>query len=239
MVQESWKSLKGIVECGDNYEVSTLGNVRNSTTGKQLSPRINNGGYLQLGLRYQGKRKFYVVHRLVALAFIPNPDNKPEVNHKRGKEKTNNRVDNLEWATTAENIKHAFDTGLNSTKGEHHSLLTESDVRTIKEMLRDDKLIDDIAKTYGVNRNIISNIKRGASWSHIKVDGFTENNKRSVSGKKKLSTLFSRLTEEQVIEIRKIHKTGECTQVALAAKYGVSRYVISDIVKGKTWKHLL
>lgn len=67
-----------------------------------------------------GKRNFCQVHRLVAEAFIPNPENKPEINHKHGN-KTDNRVSELEWNTTSENLQHAYNTGLKKTKKRERS----------------------------------------------------------------------------------------------------------------------
>lgn len=108
-----------------NYEVSNLGNIRSknrSTTNSNgithtyksinLKPSINKYGYYYVDLYANGNKRKMTVHRIVAIAFIPNPDNKPEVNHKDGI-KANCTVSNLEWLTHAENNRHAFDTGLN------------------------------------------------------------------------------------------------------------------------------
>ena len=93
------------------YEVSALGNVRNARTKHILKQFPNNKGYLRLHLCKNGKAKWHRVHRLVAQRFIPNPLNKPEVNHKDGN-KLNNCIWNLEWSTPSENNQHAYDNGL-------------------------------------------------------------------------------------------------------------------------------
>lgn len=80
--------------------------------GRIIKPQIDQDGYVTVKLTYEKKTKGYKVHRLVAIAFIPNPLNKPEVNHKDGN-KRNNTVDNLEWVTRLENVQHAKQTGLN------------------------------------------------------------------------------------------------------------------------------
>ena len=98
--KEEWKQINNY----DNYEVSNLGNVRNSKTGRMLKLTCR-GGYLFTGLCKNSNTKTCPVHRLVALAFIDNPENKPQVNHK-DKNRSNNNVCNLEWSTASENNIH-------------------------------------------------------------------------------------------------------------------------------------
>lgn len=102
---ENWKKIQHF----ENYEVSDLGNVRNSRF-RILNPGKSRG-YLKVGLFKNGKGKNYFIHRLVAQAFIPNPENKPQVNHINGIT-SDNRLCNLEYNTPKENIKHAIDSGL-------------------------------------------------------------------------------------------------------------------------------
>ena len=92
------------------YTVTSDGRVINSK-GEEKIPHIDKYGYLKTDLYKDGKRSTKRISRLVAEAFIPNPANKPEVNHKDGN-KLNNNVDNLEWATKSENMLHAYRTGL-------------------------------------------------------------------------------------------------------------------------------
>ena len=105
-----WKDVLGYE---GRYEVNTLGQVKATKSGKILSPQLGGNGYYKVGLRKQvgGIKTREILHRLVATAFIPNPHNKPQVNHIDGN-KLNNNVCNLEWVTASENSQHAFDTGL-------------------------------------------------------------------------------------------------------------------------------
>ena len=98
---EEWRN---VAEYEDIYEVSSLGNVRNKKTKRILKPTLR-GGYAVIGLCKNSKGKTIPIHRLVAIAFIPNPDNKPQVNH-IDKVRNNNCIKNLEWMTSKENNIH-------------------------------------------------------------------------------------------------------------------------------------
>lgn len=102
---EQWKEISGFY---GRYQISSWGRVRNAETGKLLKPYKNKKGYLKVGLVYPGERvpRKYRVNRLVAIAFIDNPDNLPQVNHRDGN-KENNSFTNLEWISDAENKEHA------------------------------------------------------------------------------------------------------------------------------------
>ena len=96
---EIFKDIKGY----PGYQISNFGRIWSNKSNRYLNPFLNNAGYRAINLiAINGKRKGELIHRLVALAFIDNPDKKPEVNHK-DRNKENNHVDNLEWVTHGEN----------------------------------------------------------------------------------------------------------------------------------------
>lgn len=97
-----------------NYSVSDSGEIKNNTTNKILKQQIQNG-YCHCTLSIKPKPKRCRVHRLVAQAFLDNPENKEFVNHKDGN-RQNNCVDNLEWVTPSENTQHAVKTGLTTSR---------------------------------------------------------------------------------------------------------------------------
>ncbi len=102
-MQELWRSAK---DYEGLYEVSNWGRVRNCRTGRILQPMKNSWGYLQVDLCNDGVHKRCLVHRLVAMAFLSNPDNLAEVNH-IDQNKENNCVENLEWCDHAYNTKYS------------------------------------------------------------------------------------------------------------------------------------
>ena len=116
-MNETWSIIEGT----DDYYVSTLGNVKYGN--KKVRPRNDPEGYPRVTIKGIGTER---IHRLVAKAFIPNPDNKPMVNHINCV-KDDNRVENLEWVTSKENTVHAGENGLLSFKGRRSRIVATKD----------------------------------------------------------------------------------------------------------------
>jgi hypothetical protein len=108
------------------YEVDDQGNVYSLISNRFVDSGLTSKKYKRVCLVTNGKRKFHHVHRLVAETFIPNPLNLPQVNHKDGN-KQNNHVENLEWCSASDNMKHSYDSGL------HERKLSPENVRFILE----------------------------------------------------------------------------------------------------------
>lgn len=132
---------------------------------------LDRTGYLRVALCFNGAYTKYLVHRLVAEAFLPNPESKPQVNHINGI-KTDNRVENLEWCTSSENIAHAYATGLTINHGDNNgnSKLNEQqvhDIRALKGKMSQRK----IAAVFGVSQCQVHNILSGKQRNKEKSNG--------------------------------------------------------------------
>jgi hypothetical protein len=168
--QEEWKDVVGYE---DFFRVSNLGNVFSKRTNRLLKLEISPTGYLVFSTKFGGRNgtcKLFRVHRLVAEAFIENPDHKPYVNHRNGI-KSDNQVSNLEWVTHSENIRHAFDNGLiNSAKGiaAGNNKLSEDDVISIRrEYLENRTPYRELARRFGVKHVAVGQLLRRETWVHL------------------------------------------------------------------------
>lgn len=166
---EAWKTI----ETYPDYEVSSMGRVRRQVhsphatrqIGDTLRPCPNRKGYLRVCLRRNGEQNAIEVHALVATAFIGQRQDGMQVNHIDGC-KTNNRLENLEYVTGAQNIRHAQSMGLlvqHSGSKHANSILTESDVDEIIA-LEGKATCKEIANRFGVSKSTIHHIFTGRLW---------------------------------------------------------------------------
>lgn len=151
-MQEEWRAV-----IGWKYEISSLGRLRRSDNKRLKSFDTFHGNYYAARLFTEGRSKKYLIHRLVAEAFIENPENKPQVNHKDGN-KLNNTATNLEWVTAKENRQHAHDTGLcNYRTGDNcsWSKISESQRHEIVTMIESGERYRSIAAKYNISRSLV------------------------------------------------------------------------------------
>lgn len=158
-----WKSIPGF----SRYEINQLGVIRNTVTEKVMKQRLNMSGYWCLNLVNDkgAGHKYLSVHRALALAFIPNPLNKPCINHINGV-RGDYSLNNLEWCTYSENTKHSFRLGISNHKGERNSKskLTREDVGKIKARFKIVQNKSLLAREFGVHVTTIYDIVTGRSW---------------------------------------------------------------------------
>lgn len=162
--EEITKEIKGI----EGYGITSLGRVVNLSTNTLLKPKIDNVGYLKNVFWLNGERVEKRTHRLLAEHFIPNPNNKPFVNHIDGV-KTNCTIDNLEWVTPQENNYHALVNNLLKT-GEDHpcSKISETQAIFIISELKEGKTVSRIVKENEfATKSIVEKIKSGSRWKHL------------------------------------------------------------------------
>ncbi len=169
---EEWRDVVGFEGL---YSVSSMGRVysHEGRPPKMLKRHLSAKGYVRAPLSYTKDgikvRRECTVHRLMGLAFIPNPDNKPQINHKDGV-KTNNVLSNLEWVTGSENQIHSFRVlGREIFRGQRSVLakITDADAKFIKDQIKMGTKQIRLAERFKVHYNTISMIKRGLSWRHI------------------------------------------------------------------------
>ena len=213
---EEWRDVDGY----EGYQVSNFGRVKSFkrySQGRISKPIVTRTGYLYVSLS-KGKNGHPVrLHRIVAKAFLPNPDDKPQINHRDGC-KLNNHVDNLEWVTQGENMQHASILGLRPA-GENHvrAKFSKSDIIYIREN-PNTLTQESLATKFGVAQPVISAIQLGKTY-------------KTTGGKIHKATR-PRISKEIRIAIRSCYKKGVpgYGAGALSKKFGVSPATISRIV---------
>lgn len=149
----------------EKWEISTHGNIRRKGKLVLLKVRKRKDGYLDVKLSY----KRFLIHRLVAIAFIQNPNNLLQVNHINGM-RNDPAVTNLEWVDQFTNMKHAIKIGLfPSHKGVKNgrATITEAVALEIKNKLKTGSKIIDLSREYKVSYGVVANIKRGYAWNYL------------------------------------------------------------------------
>ena len=163
--KEIWKVYNGF---NGRYVVSNRGRVFTKLSNRLISLFKDKDGYQCVCLCKKGKQKTVKVHRMVAETFIVNNNHKYEVNHKNGI-KTDNRVENLEWVSKSQNVKHAYDTGLIKPRPRGEKAITSKlKEHQVIEILKRKEKVKDMAKKYSVGKTTIYRILRGEAWKHIK-----------------------------------------------------------------------
>lgn len=159
------------------YEIDETGKVyttkRQGSAGGEMKAKPSTGGYARIALCKDGKHTTFLLHRLVADAFVQNPNKEICVNHKDGN-KGNNNASNLEWCSYEENMQHAVKHGLARVpllKGDQHPMrkITSADASAIRQLYSEGRTMAEIGKRYGITGCQVSNIINGRHWKELPV----------------------------------------------------------------------
>lgn len=242
LIKEEYKTLSW----AKNYKVSNTGKVfsfakiklgielKHVISKNKRLPSLGRDLYPEVSISDNNKKiKNYPIHRLVAETFIPNPENKPMVNHIDG-DKTNNVINNLEWVTAKENTQHALKNNLlNPPVGERSSaaIYTESQVLEAINLLSTGKTNKEVAEITNIDERAISNIRNKKRWTYL----WDTDKTKGVSIPQCDDGRFKpKMPLETRIEIIKDSKTLAVKD--LVKKYNLEQSVASRVKGGKCWK---
>ena len=217
-----------------NYLINNDGSVFSKISNKFLclTPDEKANGYIRVTLKLDDNtKKKYLVHRLVAEAYIPNPENKPEVNHIDGN-KLNNHVSNLEWVTRHENMLHAHTMKLRDNNGEGNprNILEEYEVLEIYKNLLNGVPVSYLAEKYCVSCPTIADIKSKRNW------GYLLNDLPNIQHKPKRDPIPLDMVED--ICERIANGLGITEIVNILKHPSINCSSVHDIKRKKTFKHI-
>jgi len=217
---EIWRDIQGYEKY---YQVSNLGRVKSLqrkgvTKEYILKPLITKAGYHRVALLKNNKPKFFTIHRLLMLAFVPNLQNKDQINHIDG-DKSNNVPDNLEWCNCLENRRHATEVLLVHC-GENckTSKLKEDQVLQIYNYAKEGVPGNYIARKFNVDLCTISSIRNSKSWKYLKLEPLPETN--------------TRINIEKILEIENLLKQN-ISQKEIIKRCNCAGKYIRNIKNGK------
>ena len=237
--QEARKEVwKDIVIDGEktHYMISSHGRVLNSNSGYINEGNPDKDGYLMIHIMTPSRNKHIAVHRLVALMFIENPENKEHVNHIDGV-KINNHVENLEWATPKENIAHSIANGLTQQRGEDNAKAThtEEQARAVCKMLEDyHNTPRKIAEELGVDESFVDGIKNGSRWIHISKE-YNIDKRNLRLGENNVKAKYS---DELARKVCEMLAEGKYYTNDIVEKLGVSKGFVDFIYSGRIRKDI-
>lgn len=221
------------IKFAKDYYVSKCGRVFSCKISymRELKP-YNNKGYLVVGvICNDGVRRGFFSHRLVADTYIPNPLGKPQVNHLDGI-KTNNKVDNLEWTTSHENMNHAYRMGLVNSSGENNprNILREEDVLYIYNQCLQGAQRKPLAEKFGIDEATLSDIISKRNWEYLTKDLPDV----EIRGKS------TPLTEREVRLVCSMLQTGEKSSKIYDAvgRDRLTKYNLFDIKRRRVFKEI-
>lgn len=166
--------MKDVLGYENFYSINEGGEIFSKRRQRFLKTHVSKRGYLVVDLKVRGARKTFTIHRLIATLYIPNPLGLPQINHINGV-KTDNRIENLEWCSALDNIRHAFAHGLienwrGQKRGEenYRAKLTEQDVKDIRILWAGGRYtLKQLGRKFHISWQGISSIVYRKNWKHV------------------------------------------------------------------------